>query len=139
LQTFSFCGSSGYGAATQSAALSNFRIDPALAAFSTLFDTDETGACFSEGERANVRALLEPIHSGIDRRNRNWRAAAAIHLLVEMAENHARGRQNAGSGAHDFRNRNVNVAIGNYGARANDQLRLQSYGVQGPGIGYPVG
>jgi hypothetical protein len=122
-----------------SATIGNLRVDAALTAFTALFDADEAGTGVGQCERAYARGLLQAIHGAINRRDRNRRAATAIHLFVEMAKNHAWRRQKARASAHDFRNRNVNVAIGNYGARANDQFRLQSNGVQGPGIGYPAG
>lgn len=118
---------------------SDFGIKPALAPFATFLDANKAGAGFREGEWTDPRRLLQTVHGGVDCRDSNRRAAAAIHLFVEVAENHAGGWQKARTRAHDFGYRNVDVAISNYGARTNDQLRLQSYGVQGPGIGHPVG
>ena len=98
------------------AALGNFGVNAALVTFTTFLDANEARPRFGEGKGANTRRLREPVHGGIDRRHRDRRTTAAVHLLVEMTEHNARRRQNARSSAHDFRHRYVNIAIGDDGA-----------------------
>ncbi|MET0431466.1 MAG: hypothetical protein ABWZ86_03215 [Hyphomicrobium sp.] len=122
-----------------SAALGDFRVDPALTPLTALLDPDQARANFGQRKRTNLRRAFQPVHGGVYCRDGNRRAPATVHLFIEVPKDDAGSRQNARTGAHEFGNRDVDIAIGNDVARANNQFRLQSIGVQGPGIGYPVG
>jgi hypothetical protein len=114
-------------------------IDPALALFTTFFDADQLGPSLCKSERAYPRRLLQPVHRRVNGRDGYRRAATAVHLFVEVTENDARRGQNPRADAHNFGDGDLNIAVSDYGARADDQFRLQSNGVQGPGIGNPFG
>lgn len=94
----------------------NLSINAALTAFTTLFDANKLGPSIGEGEWADPRRPLQTVHSAIDSRDRDRGAAAAIHLFVEVPENHARSRQKARTRAHDFRDGDVDIAVSYYGA-----------------------
>lgn len=112
-------------------------IEAALAAFAALLNTDQFGAGFGQRKWANVRGFRQAVHSGIDRRDRHGCARAAVHLLIEMSKNNAGRWQQPRACAHNFRNGKLDISIRDNGARTDDHVRLQSIGVQGPGIGHP--
>ncbi len=127
------------GALGTTGALGDLGVDAKLPLLAPFLDADELGAGLGENERADARRLGQAIHGCINRRDRYGRARAAVHLFVEVPEHDAGRRQDAGSCAHDFGDGDIDIAVRYYGARTDDQFRLQSNGVQGPGIGYPIG
>jgi hypothetical protein len=107
-------------------------VNAALAAFAAFFEPYELGAGFCEGVGRNPRVFGKTLHCGVNRRNGDGRARAAVHLFLEVPENDAGRRQEPWSGTHDFGDRKLNIPIGYDGARADDHNGSNRTGFKAP-------
>ena len=94
----------------------------ALSVEAPFFDADQLGAGTGERKRADARVCSQTIHGRVNGGDRHRRARAAVHLFVEMSENHAGRREQRRSGTHDFDDGAVNISIRDNGAGTDDHL-----------------
>lgn len=122
----------GDGPIASRAAKRVFCIDAALTALTTLLDANEPGTGLGKGKGAHSRRALQTVHGRVDGRHRDGRAPATLHLFIEVTEHNAWCRQNAWSHAHDFGNRDIDIAISDYSARANNHCGSNRTGFKAP-------
>jgi hypothetical protein len=122
----------GHGLPFLKATAGDFGIDPVLTLLSALLDANKLCASFRQSEWANARRPGQAVHGCIDRRDRHGCTRAAIHLLVEMTEDNAGSGQKTWADAHDFGDGDFDIAVSDYGARADNHSGSNQTGFKAP-------